>query len=126
MKANLARNRGKLLPSAEKTMRSLSADVNDLFRGVFKPPFEELSIIIVNAALLLGIWFLLNPSLVVRYPSLIFLPAAIASWAFADVPATNLFGADPQTALSKLDQPAALRRWFTAKNIVLWILISPA
>ena len=94
-------------------------------REALRPPFEDLTIILINAGLLLAGWFLLSPAIVFRFTTLIFLPAAIASWAFADVPATNLLGSDPQRALPLLGNPAGLKRLFASKNLVLWVLISP-
>ncbi|MFZ1853525.1 MAG: hypothetical protein WAU06_01260 [Candidatus Nanopelagicales bacterium] len=91
----------------------------------FRWPFDDLQVIAFNAVLVIGGWFLLSPAAVFRFTSLIFLPAAIASWTFADVPATNLYGADPELTLQRIDDPVALRRLFSVRNVVLWILISP-
>ncbi len=57
---------------------------------------------------------------------LIFLPFAIAVWAFADVPVTNVLGANAAASLAVLDDPVRLRRMFTVRDLSLWILISPA
>jgi len=49
----------------------------------------------------------------------------LAIWMFADVPATNLLGGDPARSIAALPDPAALRRLWYAKNIVLWIMAAP-
>ncbi len=105
---------------------SLWQQVRTELRETMRPPFEIYSIIAINVTLVLICWFLINPALIARHTGLIFLPAVLASWAFCDVPATNLYGADPKRFLPILDKPKDIRREFMAKNIVLWILISPA
>ena len=59
---------------------------------MFTPPFEVVSSVLVNVAIVLGVWFLINPDLVLRHTALIFLPVAIASWSFSDFPATTPTG----------------------------------
>lgn len=109
----------------ESDLPPFKAELKTALRAQFRWPFDDLQVIAFNAVLVIGGWFLLSPSLVFRFTSLIFLPAAIASWTFADVPATNLYGANPQLALQRIDSPVALRRLFSVGNVVLWILISP-
>jgi hypothetical protein len=91
----------------------------------FRPPFEVLSVVIINIGLALGAWFFINPDIVLNHTALVFLPIALASWAYADVPATNLFGARAEQVLERMDRPVQIRRIMTVENIGLWILISP-
>lgn len=106
--------------------RSLWWQLKQELRTVFRPPFEVISIVLVNVALVLGMWFLLGPDTVSRYPSLVFLPVATTSWAYADVPATNLFGSHSEQVLQLIDEPAKIKRVMTVQNLALWLVVSPA
>jgi len=106
--------------------RSLWWQLRQELHTVFRPPFEVIGIVLVNVALVLGMWFLLGPDTVARYSALIFLPVATTSWAYADVPATNLFGSHSDQVLAFLDDPAKIKRVITVQNLALWIVISPA
>lgn len=106
--------------------RSLWWQLRQELHSVFRPPFEVIGIVLVNVALVLGMWFLLGPDTVARYSSLIFLPVATTSWAYADVPATNLFGSHSGQVLSFIDDPAKIKRVITVQNIALWLVVSPA
>lgn len=94
-------------------------------RLAFKPPFDVISVVLINMSLALGAWFLINPDVVLNYTSLIFLPIALASWAYSDVPATNLFGVRAEQIVEVLEQPERVRRIMTVENLSLWILVSP-
>ncbi|HAM22714.1 MAG TPA: hypothetical protein DCQ04_10650 [Actinobacteria bacterium] len=93
---------------------------------MFTPPFEVVSSVLVNVAIVLGVWFLINPDLVLRHTALIFLPVAIASWSFSDVPATNLIGGKADHARDRLHDADLIRRVMTVQNLALWVLIAPA
>lgn len=103
----------------------LGREVAAELRHTLRPPFEVLQLVAINTVLLLLGWFLLGPTAVSNFNSAIFLPMAIASWAFADIPATNLLGVDPQESLRLLDDPKGLKRMFTVRNLTLMILICP-
>lgn len=105
---------------------SLWSMLKEELGSYFKPPFEVISIVLINVALALGAWFLINPDVVMKYTALIFLPIALASWAYADVPATNLLGSHAEQVIPILDQGKRLRRIMTVQNLALWILVSPA
>lgn len=105
--------------------RPLWALVGAEFRSFWKMPMEVPVIVVINIGLCLGVWFLISPSAVTRYTAIVFLPVALAAWAFADVPSTNLFGNHPDYALQYLNDPHKLRRMITVKNIALWILVTP-
>lgn len=102
------------------------ADVRVQLRQHVRPPFELLQIVVFNMALVVFCWFVLGPDTISRLSGLIFLPAVMASWAFADVPATNLYGSDPAATLAVLDDEAGLRRLILVRNVTLWLIVSPA
>lgn len=101
-----------------------------------RPPFEILQVVLFNSALVVAGWFLLGPDSVTNshFTSLVFLPAVIASWAFADVPSTNLYGSQPARALSAIAETARdtegntrkLRNLIMARDLTLWLLVAPA
>lgn len=105
---------------------SLVSQVRAELRFMFTPPFEVVSSVLVNVAIVLGVWFLINPDLVLRHTALIFLPVAIASWSFSDVPATNLIGGKADHARDRLHDADLIRRVMTVQNLALWVLIAPA
>jgi hypothetical protein len=49
----------------------------------------------------------------------------LAAWMYSDVPSTNVLGPNAQRVVANLDDPGALRRLLYAKNIVLWLMITP-
>jgi hypothetical protein len=85
-------------------------------------------VVLINGALMALCWALL-PSGVVdavfRFHGPLAFPMVLAGWMYADVPATNLLGADPQRSLAALGNPRALRRLWYAKNLVLWLFATP-
>lgn len=93
-----------------------------------RPPFEILQVVIFNMALVLAGWFILGPAVMEpeALASLVFLPAVLASWAFADVPTTNLYGSQPARALAALGHPERLRNLIMSRDLVLWLLVAPA
>ena len=104
---------------------SLWSQVRSEWKIVFSPPFEVLSVVIINVGLALGAWFFINPDIVLNYTALIFLPIALASWALSDVPSTNLFGGRSEQVLEHMNKPAEIRRIMTVENLVLWSLVAP-
>lgn len=112
-------------PWLNETDGPLWPQVRAELRYNFRPPFEVLSVVIINVGLALGAWFFINPDVVLNNAALIFLPIALASWAYADVPATNLLGSRAEQILPRMDDGAHIRRVMTVENIGLWVLISP-
>jgi hypothetical protein len=96
-------------------------------RQTLKPPFEIVQVVVFNMALVLAGWFLLSPDDVTnaRFASLVFLPAVLASWAFSDVPTTNLYGSQPRRALAALGDTTRLRNLIMARDLTLWLLVAP-
>lgn len=93
-----------------------------------RPPFEILQVVVFNMALVLVGWYVLGPTVMEpeALASLVFLPAVLASWAFADVPTTNLYGSQPTRALAALGHRERLRNLIMARDLVLWLLVAPA
>jgi hypothetical protein len=98
------------------------------FGRTFRPPYEVPVVVAVNGALMSSAWFFLPASLkddiFSLHGSLVF-AAVLASWMYSDVPATNVLGPDSVRVRRALDDPVLFRRLLAAKNVVLWVLITP-
>jgi hypothetical protein len=73
-------------------------------------------------------WTLLPASVVrsvFRFHGPLAFTLILASWMYSDVPATNLLGADPVRSIAALPDPAVLRRMWYAKNLIVWMLVTP-
>ena len=107
---------------------SLREAIRSEYRRVFRPPFDTLVTVAVNAALMSSLWFFLPPELrdamFTLHGSLAF-AFVLSSWMYSDVPATNLLGPDAPRVLAAIDRPDVLRLLLVAKNIVLWTLVAP-
>lgn len=107
---------------------SFRADVRTEFRRVFHAPRDDVNSVVVNAALVTGLWFLLPPAM---KDSLFVLtgPAAftvvLETWMLADVPATNMVGKDVDTMVPALADPPRLRQLLRAKSVALALLVGP-
>lgn len=96
-----------------------------------RPPFELLQVVLINMLLVVAGWFLISPDAVTaaKYASLVYLPAVLASWAYSDVPSTNLYGSQPERALAAMSEPDArtkLRNLIMSRDLTLWLLVAPA
>jgi hypothetical protein len=83
---------------------------------------------VANGLLMTACWTLLPASVVgavFRFHGPIAFALVLASWMYSDVPATNLLGADPERSVAALPDPAVLRRMWYAKNLVVWMLVTP-
>lgn len=97
-------------------------------RRAFHKPFETPLIVGTNGTAMVLAWFLLPPRLthlLFTFHGPLAFPMVLAGWMYSDVPATNLLGADAERAIGVLDDPTALRHLQRAKNLVLWLLVSP-
>lgn len=106
----------------------LGSEISREWRRVWTRPYDELSVVLINAALMCSLWFFLPTTLrdwVFSLHGPLAFPVVLAMWMLADVPATNLLGADVERAVALLDDPVGLRRWLWAKTIVLVVLVSP-
>jgi len=101
-------------------------EVRRELKRVLAPPYEAPSVVVLNALLVTGAWFLLPPQWLFRVHTARVFPITLAVWMLADVPATNLFGSDARRMGSLLAKPGELRRVLAAKNAVLWLLVTPA
>lgn len=97
-------------------------------RRALRPPYEIPSVVVGNGLLMTACWTLLPPSVVnsvFRFHGPLAFAIVLATWMYSDVPATNLLGGDPARSIAALGDPATLRRLWYAKNIVLWLLVTP-
>jgi hypothetical protein len=102
--------------------------VRDELRRALRPPYPAASAVVGNGLLMAACWTLLPAAAVnavFRFHGPLAFAMVLAIWMYADVPATNLLGGDPQRGAAVLADPAALRRWFLAKNLALWLLATP-
>ena len=94
----------------------------------FAAPYETPIVVAVNGLLMAAAWFWLPVGLqdwlFTLHGPLAF-PVVLATWMFADVPATNVLGDDARRVGTALGDPAQLRRLVYAKNAVLWLLAAP-
>lgn len=81
-----------------------------------------------NGALMSSAWFFLpgpvKDDLFTLHGPLVF-ALVLATWMYADVPATNVLGGGRFRLSAALDDPAAFRCLLDAKSPVLWVLITP-
>ncbi len=98
------------------------------FRRAWTAPYEVPIVVAVNGLLLCGAWFLLPTALtdwLFAFHGIYAFPVVLSSWMYADVPTTNVIAPDRDRTGPALAAPAVLRRLLYAKNIVLWVLITP-
>jgi hypothetical protein len=95
------------------------------WRRTWRRPYEIPNVIAGNAALLLVLWWLVPHASLTRLHGNFALPVCLASWMFADVPATNTLAPDRVRVLAALDDPVHLRRLLLAKNATLWLIATP-
>jgi len=93
-----------------------------------RPPCESLITVAVNGALMSSAWVFLPAGIkdkVFTLHGTLAFALVLAAWMYSDVPATNLLGPDAARVLAALDHPAEFRRLLYAKNIVLWLVVTP-
>jgi hypothetical protein len=94
----------------------------------FHPPYEAPITVAVNGALMSSAWFFLPAGLrdkVFTLHGTLAFALVLAGWMYSDVPSTNVLGPDAGRIASVLDDPMMLRRLLYAKNIVLWLMVTP-
>ena len=91
----------------------------------FRTPYEVPLVIVLNGLLMAAAWFWLPPTWLFSMHQARVFPIVLASWMYADVPATNVLGSASQRMGALLDKPAALRRALAAKSVVLWSMVTP-
>ena len=98
------------------------------FRRAFHFPFDTPIVIVINAALMSGCWFLLPSALkdnVFTFHGTLDFPVVLCAWMYSDVPTTNVLGADARRMVRALGDRVMLHRMLLAKSAVLWLLITP-
>ena len=103
-------------------------DLRAELRRCWRPPYEVPVVVVVNASLVLALWWLSPVKLFDLFFSLhgeLALPMVLTSWMYADVPATNLLGSDAAQMRAALDDPRRLRRLMDVKNVALWMFVTP-
>jgi hypothetical protein len=93
-----------------------------------QPPYEAPITIAVNGALMSSAWFFLPTGLrdkVFTLHGTLAFALVLAAWMYSDVPSTNVLGPDSGRVVAALDDPVMLRRLLYAKNIVLWLMVTP-
>lgn len=95
------------------------------YQRVASPPYETPLVVVLNGFLMAGAWVFFPPTLLFHLHEPRVFPLVLASWMYADVPATNVLGSDPERMAVLVGQPAALQRSLMAKSIVLWSLVTP-
>jgi hypothetical protein len=103
-------------------------DLRAELRRCWTAPFEVPVVVAVNASLVLVLWWGAPLRIFDAFFTLhgeLALPMVLASWMYADVPATNLFGGDAAQMRAALDDPARLRRLMDVKNVALWTFVTP-
>ena len=107
---------------------TLRQAVRTEFANALQPPFENLITVFVNGAMMSSTWVFLPTSLKDKvftlHGSLAF-ALVLAAWMYSDVPATNVFGPDSRRVVAAIDDPVMLRRLLYAKNVVLWLVVTP-
>jgi len=99
------------------------------FRSTLQPPYETPIVVAVNGALMSSAWFILPTSLsdkLFTFHGSVAFAVVLAFWMYSDVPATNVLGPDRLRVIAAIDDPRTQRRLLYAKNLVLWILVTPA
>lgn len=97
-------------------------------RRNLRSPYEVLICIAANGVLMTLSWCFLPVQLLNLVFSLhgsFAFAVVLASWMFADVPATNVLANDAERTLAVLDQPHLLSQMLYAKNLALWIWAAP-
>jgi hypothetical protein len=125
--------RRRLLPRRPDPPETLPPTLRRAVRAewarALRPPYETPSVVLANGVLMSLLWTLLPASvvkLVFSFHGPLAFALVLASWMYSDVPATNLLGGDARRGIAALGDRAALRRLWYAKNLVLWLLVTPA
>jgi len=107
---------------------SLREAVRVEFQSAFHAPYETPVVVAVNGALMSSAWFFLPPSLKDKLFTLhgtLAFAVVLAFWMYSDVPATNVLAPDRLRVIASIDDPRVQRRLLYAKNLVLWLLVTP-
>jgi hypothetical protein len=118
-----------MLPAGDRRLPATTREaVRQQLALTFHPPYEAPVTVAVNGALMSSAWFFLPAELrdkVFTVNGTLAFALVLAGWMYSDVPATNVLGPDADRIVSALGDPVMLRRLLYAKNIVLWLLVTP-
>ena len=90
---------------------------------MFRPPFEVVSSVLVNAAIVIGIWFFINPSIVLRHTALVFcLSPSVRG--LCQMFQLRTSSRARRTTRDRVHDADFIRRVMTVQNLALWVLIS--
>ena len=111
-------------PAMPRTMREA---VRTEFARAFHPPYEAPLVVLINGLLMAAAWFFLPRAAVFRFTGALAFPVLLAGWMYADVPSTNVLAPDRRRVLVALgeDDHRDLRMLLYAKNLVLWLFVTP-
>jgi len=104
---------------------SIRAAVGAELGQAFSSPYQVPSTVVGNALLMVGAWFLLPRGWLFTITSPLAFAMVLASWMYADVPATNVLAPDRVRVLAALDDSRMLTRLLVAKAAVLWLFVAP-
>ena len=107
---------------------AFGAFIDRELRRAFRSPYETPLVVLVNGLLMTAAWFFLpigaQNALFSLHGDFAF-ALVLSSWMYADVPATNVLGTGARASLENLDDPRGLRRLLIARNVVLWLFVTP-
>lgn len=108
--------------------QTLRRAVRDELGIAFHYPYTVLQVILMNAVLVVVLWFLAPPKVEglffqIHTPTLFTI--VLAGWMYSDVPATNVLASDSVRSLAALNDRSMTLRLMRAKRIALWILVAP-
>jgi hypothetical protein len=108
--------------------QTLRQAVRDELRIAFRYPYTVLQVIVLNAALVVVLWYFAPPKVEglffeIHSPALF--TVVLAGWMFSDVPSTNVLASDVTRTLPALGDRVMTLRLMNAKRIALWLLVAP-
>jgi hypothetical protein len=107
---------------------TFGTDLRAEFRRLFRSPYDDLLVVVGNAAIVCAGWFLL-PESARQWLFTLTGPMAFAvvleTWMLADTPSTNMLGNDPEAALAVLPDRPRLTRFLRVKSVALACLVGP-
>lgn len=111
----------------ERATRSAPADLRFELVRLFRRPWTELTILLINAAIVTIGWLVLPADLKEwLFDSLqgrLAFVIVLETWLISDVSSTNIFGHDPVAAVRAMQDGRALRRFVRVKATALAIVI---
>jgi hypothetical protein len=107
---------------------SFGQAIRQQLRLTLSAPYETPITVAVNGALMSSAWFFLPTDLrdkIFTLHGTLAFALILAAWMYSDVPSTNVFANDGPRIVAALDDPVMFRRLLYAKNVTLWLLITP-